>query len=131
ISSLSRSSGRGPDRADFKSFEWPLTADINFVVNADGTASQTTTIQQAYNKGEVSTVNGTPVAFSVLSDEAAPTSTLLFTSAGTSLTGQSSSQKYFSFDSSGTCYSREIAASGGALSSVTDGAGCQDSQAHR
>jgi hypothetical protein len=125
ISSLSQSSGRGPDRTDFNSFEWPLTADITFVVNADGTASQTTTIQQAYKKGEVSTVNGSPVFFSVLSDQVAPTSTLLFTSSGTSLTGQSSSQRYFSLDSTGSCYSRKIAASGGALTSVTDGAGCQ------
>jgi len=124
ISSLSQTSGRGPDRADFKSFEWPLTADIDFVVNADGTASQTTTIQQAYRKGELTTADEDPVSFSVLFDQVAPTSTLLFTSSGTALTGQKSSQKFFSFDSSGRCYSRQIVATGGALTSVNDGAGC-------
>jgi hypothetical protein len=124
ISALTDTAGRGEQVEDFTHFEWPLIADINFVVNPDGTAAQTTTIQQAYKKSAVVTEHGHPEFFSVISDQVAPTSTLLFTASGTSLTGQSSSQNYFSFDSTGACYSRGIVATAGALTSVTNGKGC-------
>lgn len=129
ISALTATIGGERREEDFTRSEWPLVADINFVVNPDGTAAQTTTIHQAFKQGKVVTEGGRPSFFSVLSDQVAPTSTLLFTASGTSLTGQASSQDYLSFDSTGACYSRSIVAVGGALTGVTDGKGCDsDSQ---
>lgn len=107
--------------------EWPLQLDFSFVVNPDGSGSQTTTVQQAFNKREVALGDDEPV-FSVVSNSVAPTDTLLFDSSF-NITGsqnQASSQHYFTKDSTGMCFSRSIAAAAGLLTSITDGKGCRD-----
>ncbi|HYU14656.1 MAG TPA: hypothetical protein VEL05_01230, partial [Candidatus Acidoferrum sp.] len=64
----------------------------------------------------------------VLSNVVEPTDTLLFDAGGAVVgrTGQASSQRYFTADSRGHCYSRAITAAAGILTSVTDGAECGD-----
>jgi len=105
--------------------EWPLQLDFSFVVNPDGSGSQTTTIQQAYNRREVAPGNDGPT-FSVVSNSVSPSDTLLFDSSFhiTGHQNQSNTQRYFTKDSGGECFSRTITAADGLLTSVTDGAGC-------
>ncbi len=118
-------------RTSFQTFEWPLSLDINFTVNADGSGGfQTTTIKQTFNNNQLIKRDGGPDFFSTVSNTVAPTDTLLF-DANFNITGgqgQASSQHYFSTDSTGACFSRSIAAAGGILTSVTDGEGCKPSR---
>jgi len=115
------------DDATVQKLEWPLQLGFSFVVNPDGSASQTTTIQQAYNKREVAPGDDGPT-FTVVSNSVSPSDTLLFDSSF-NITGhqnQASTQRYFSRDSGGECFSRAITAADGLLTSITDGAGCND-----
>lgn len=125
ISSWSSSFGRHENRASFVQQNWPLNANItlNF---ADNPIPQTTTIKQALHKTEANSQEGQPPYWSFLdnTDNAADT---LFLSPSFSITGnqdQSSSQSYSFYDSTGECYSRTIASSGGELTSVQDGHWC-------
>lgn len=107
--------------------EWPLQLDFSFIVNPDGSGSQTTTIQQAYNKREVAPGDDGG-SFSVVSNSVSPTDTLLFDSSF-NITGhqnQSSTQRYFTKDSAGDCFSRTITAANGLLTTIADGVGCKD-----
>jgi hypothetical protein len=128
ISSLTNIRGRNQNgKTSFQTFEWPLTVDINFTVNADGSGGlQTTTIKQTFNNNQLIQGGDGPDFFSTVSNTVAPTDTLLF-DANFNITGgqgQASSQNYFSTDSTGACFSRSIAAAGGILTSITDGEGC-------
>jgi hypothetical protein len=111
------------DAVTVQSLEWPLKLDFSFVVNSDGSGSQTTTIQQGYNRTE-----GVPGGtFTTISNTVSPSDTLLFDSSF-NITGdqnQSSTQRYFKENSNGNCFSRKIKAANGLLTSVTNGAGCQ------
>jgi hypothetical protein len=40
--------------------------------------------------------------------------------------GQAGSQRFFSSDSDGRCYSRSLTAAGGLLTSIVDGTGCDE-----
>jgi hypothetical protein len=40
--------------------------------------------------------------------------------------GQAGSQRYFSSDSDGLCYSRSLTAASGVLTSIVDGTGCDE-----
>jgi hypothetical protein len=97
-------------------------------VNADGSGGfQTTTIKQTFNNNQLIQRDGSPDFFSTVSNTVAPTDTLLF-DANFNITGgqgQASSQKYFSTDSTGACFSRSIAAAGGVLTSISEGEGCK------
>jgi hypothetical protein len=129
ISSLTNIRGRNQNgKTSFQTFEWPLTVDINFTVNADGSGGlQTTTIKQTFNNNQLIQGGDGPDFFSTVSNTVAPTDTLLF-DANFNITGgqgQASSQNYFSTDSTGACFSRSIAAAGGILTSITDGEGCK------
>ena len=128
ISSLTSTRGSHQGgKTSFQTFEWPLSVDINFTVNADGSGGfQTTTIKQTFNNNQVIKRDGDPDFFSTVSNTVAPTDTLLFDASGniTGGQGQASSQHYFSTDSTGACFSRSIAAAGGILTSITDGVGC-------
>lgn len=129
ISSLTTTTGGddGGKRTNFQTFAWPLTLDINFTVNADGSGGfQTTTIKQTFNNNQLIKGGEGPEFFSTVTNTVAPTDTLLF-DANFNITGgqgQASSQHYFSTDSTGACFSRSIAAAGGILTSITDGEGC-------
>lgn len=105
---------------------WPLQADIVLNFNPDGSGTQATTIQQAYQQDVNWRHNGQVTAFSVVRDAVQPTDTLDF-AAGFVITGnsnQSNAQQYFASDSTGYCYSRSITAAGGVLTGVVNGQGC-------
>jgi hypothetical protein len=108
-----------------RQLSWPLTLDINFVVNPDGTSAQTTTSDQKYQIQDAAAGHGLPTLSSV-SNHVASTDTLLF-DAGGNLTGyqnRNSSQTYTAKSLPGGCYSRTITAANGVLTTVTDGQGC-------
>jgi hypothetical protein len=128
IQSLTKT--RGGDeggKTSFQTFDWPLSLDFNFTVNADGSGgSQTTTIKQTFNNNQLIHGEDGQNFFSTVTNTVAPTDTLLF-DANFNITGgqnQASSQRYFSNDSSGACFSRSITAAGGVLTGITDGQGC-------
>jgi len=60
-----------------------------------------------------------------------PSDTLFFSPsfAVTGNTGQVSSQRYFSKDSTGACFSRSITAANRVLTSIMDGKGCEPESA--
>jgi hypothetical protein len=135
ISSVTETEGDEERQTTRQKFEWPLNLDFTFSVNPDGTGAQTMTIQQAYNSRNVVTGDDDqPLFFSVVSNSVSPTDTLLFDSSFniTGTQNQANTQRYFSTDSRGTCFSRTITASGGLLTTITDGAGCgkHDNDAH-
>ena len=80
ISSLTSTRGSHQGgKTSFQTFEWPLSVDINFTVNADGSGGfQTTTIKQTFNNNQLIKRDGDPDFFSTVSNTVAPTDTLLF-----------------------------------------------------
>jgi hypothetical protein len=129
ISSVTKTQGNG-ESTTVDNFDWPLQLDFAFVVNPDGSGSQTTTIQQAYNNKSVVTDSGSPASFSSVSNAVSPSDTLLFDSSFniTGFQNQANTQKYVSRDSSGACFSRTITAASGVLTSITDGVGCKGNE---
>lgn len=128
ISSETKTQGAGDNaRAFQQSFEWPLDLGFSFIINPDGTGSQTTTIKQQYLSAESG--HGGPGAdsFRAISNTVTPSDTLLFDANFniTGSTGQQNTQTYFSHDSTGGCFSRTITAASGVLTSISDGKGCQ------
>lgn len=128
ISSETKTQGAGDNaRAFQQSLEWPLDLDFSFIINPDGTGSQTTTIKQRYLSAESG--HGGPGAdsFRSISNTVTPSDTLLFDANFniTGSTGQQSTQMYFSHDSTSGCFSRTITAASGVLTSISDGKGCQ------
>lgn len=130
ISSETKSQGGGEDndRAFQQSFEWPLDLGFSFIVNADGTGSQTTTIKQQFLSAETGHGEDGEDTFRMVSNTVTPSDTLLFDANFnvTGNTGQQNTQSFFSRDSRGGCFSRTITAAAGLLTSISDGKGCQD-----
>jgi len=126
IASLSTSDGRGVHALSTQARRWPLDVDIDFASNADGTFTQATTIRQADELLSLATRAARLPLVTVLSNVVAPSDTAQISAAGaiTGSTGQESSQRYFTADSDGHCYSREIDAVTGVVTAVTDGQGC-------
>ncbi|MFY9823456.1 MAG: peptide-N4-asparagine amidase [Thermoanaerobaculia bacterium] len=108
-----------------KQLSYPLTLDINFVVNADGTQAQTTTVDQELEAQQAQVGGGLPF-LGIITNEVKTNDTLLFDASGnfTGFQNRNSSQTYFSQSTAGDCYSRSIASANGVLTSVTDGQGC-------
>jgi len=104
---------------------YPLTVDISLAFNADGSASQTTTIDQAFDAKDLALGAGPPAARTV-ADSVASKDTLLISSAGaiTGFQDRHSSQSYFSQGTGQACYSRTITSQDGLLTAVADGGGC-------
>lgn len=105
---------------------WPLLVDLTLLYNSDGSGVQTTTINQYYERDQEATHNGEATSFSLLRNRVRATDALDFNSSY-EITGnqkQSSSQNYFASDSTGYCYSRDITAAAGILTSITNGLGC-------
>jgi len=128
ISSETKTQGGGDNaRAFQQSFEWPLDLGFSFIINPDGTGSQTTSIKQQYLSAESG--HGGPGAdsFRSISNTVTPSDTLLFDASFniTGTTGQQNAQTYFSHDFTGGCFSRTITAATGVLTSIADGKGCQ------
>jgi hypothetical protein len=107
---------------------WPLTVDYAFDVAADGTAAQTTTIEQGLDRDIEVGVDGFEPRSASLSQYMTTGDTLLFDAGGnaTGRTGQSSEQGYAYLDPYGACYDRVIKTAAGALTEVDDGASCPD-----
>jgi hypothetical protein len=127
ISSETSTNGKDGGKTE-QQFEWPLDMNINFVVNADGSGGfQTTTVRQQFQSATTQHGHG-PDTFSVVSNTVTPSDTLLFNSnfVITGGQGQQSAQEFFSNDSTNGCFSRNITASAGLLTSVTDGALCKN-----
>jgi hypothetical protein len=127
ISSLTQTSSSEEHTVSLIRQQWPLVVNVNFVPNPDGSFTQATDIKQEFHRDDVVERNGDPVFFSTVSNVVKPSDTLFLSPsfAITGNTGQLSSQQYFSRDSSGACYSRSITAATGALTSITDGEGCE------
>ena len=110
---------------DKANYTWPMTMDIGLVFNRDGSGTQTTAVNQYYERDEEGRQNGQAVSFSVVKNRVTPTDTLEF-NASFQIIGnenQSSAQTYFGSDSTGYCYSRSIAAANNVLTSIS-GVGC-------
>lgn len=129
ISSETQTDGHGGGNSQQR-FEWPLDLGFTFSINPDGSGGQqTTTIRQQFQNAAVHHGDNGPATFSVVSNTVTPSDTLLFDSNFniTGSTGQQSAQDFFSNDSVSGCFSRQIAASAGLLTSITDGALCKKS----
>jgi hypothetical protein len=107
-------------------FRYPLTIDFSYLVNSDGSVDQTTSVQQAYDRHEKTSLNGWPVFESSVHNEVKATDTLPFDASGNFLgpMGSKTSQTYTWKDSLGACYSRTIKAAAQVLTSVEDGKDC-------
>jgi Peptide N-acetyl-beta-D-glucosaminyl asparaginase amidase A len=104
---------------------WPLTVNISETVNSDGSGTQTTSINQYLEKNDEAKHNGQPTSTSLLENRVISTDALDFNSQ--SITGnqnQSSSQDFFTANSTGYCYSRDITAANNVLTGITNGTGC-------
>jgi hypothetical protein len=108
-----------------KALSYPLTLDINFVVNPDGSQAQTTVVDQQLVDQQAQAGHGFPF-LGLISNEVKTNDTLLFDANGnfTGFQNRNSSQSYFSQSTASDCYSRSIASANGVLTSVTDGQGC-------
>ena len=106
--------------------DWPLTLSYLQTVQPDGSFKVTTTIDQYLERDQEARHNGQATTFSLLRNRVTPTDTLDFDSSGNLIgnENQSSAQNYFQSNSTGYCYSRIITANTGALTSITDGQGC-------
>jgi hypothetical protein len=110
---------------------WPLTLDISFVVNADGSSAQTTSYDQRFDSQEARVGGGAGGGaglpfLGTLDVHAASVDTLLFDAAGnnTGFANRTSSQDYYSLATDSGCFSRSITSKDGLLTAVTDGKGC-------
>jgi len=110
-----------------KHFSYPLTVDYSFVVNPDGSFSQTTTSDQKDLVDETQRVNGFGFYARRLDNEVNATDTLNWDSSGNFLgpSGSKTWQTYRSRDTVGHCYNRTLTASAQKLDSVKDGHGCK------
>ncbi len=108
-----------------KQFSYPLNLSYSFLANADGSGSQTTTVDQRYDTlGGGIGIGGLGLA--QVSNHVSSADTLLFDSSG-SVTGyqnRNSSQTYTSRSLDGGCYSKTITSANGVLTGVTGGVGC-------
>ena len=122
IGSTTSNQSKGGNQVSTVEMQWPLTLDFSFVVNPDGSADQITGIQQAFRRHEADAGSGRPAYVSDLTVTDVPADTLVFATDGSDFAqNQSSTQRYQFHDSTGACWDRTIAASGGALVSVSDG----------
>jgi hypothetical protein len=109
-----------------KKLSYPLSLAYNYTVNTDGSSQQVTTVQQGFHEHESWSLNGFPLYESETKNDVNSADTLQFDASGslTGTTDRSSLQKYFTRDSTGYCYSRELTSAAGLLTAVEDGKGC-------
>jgi hypothetical protein len=107
-------------------YNWPFTMDIAVAYSPDGSGVQTTTSNQYFELDSEGKRKGQATSFTLLQNRVVSTDALDFSSSG-SITGnqdQTSLQDFFTSDSSGYCYSRELTGANNVLTSVTNGRGC-------
>jgi hypothetical protein len=125
LTSWTRESKAGqPDAITYGSFTFPLTVNISYVVNSDGSSEQTTSATQKYQANVNAQAGNHFPFFSSLSNSGKHVDTLQFDSSGnfTGNTGMSSSQRYTFYDSDGTAYNCALAAANNVLTAI--GPGC-------
>lgn len=127
IRSVVTTHNAGGNFVDTVTQTWPLKLNITLLFNPDGSGSQATTINQYYQRDQTARRNGKVAFSSIVKNRVTPTDTLDFAPGFvvTGNTNQASAQNYFSSNSTGYCYSRDITASAGVLASVTNGVGCK------
>jgi hypothetical protein len=110
-----------------KRSRYPLTIDYSFVVNSDGSYTQTTTADQKDQIIEKQFLNGVALSSSQLNNEVNATDTINWYSSGYFLgpTGGRTRQTYTWMDAPWQCYSRSLSATDQKLTSVKDGADCK------
>ncbi len=113
-----------------KHFSYPLDLNYSYVVNPDGSASQTVTSDQKDLVKQVQSFLGFPFYESKLNNEVNATDVLNFTASGVLLppTGAKTTQVYRYKNSLDRCYSRTITAEAQKLVSVSNGQGCDDNR---
>jgi len=105
---------------------YPLLLNITVLVAPDGTETQTTTSNQYFELDEAGKHNGKATTSSLLQNRVTTTDTLNFDSSGnfTGNSNQASAQNFFTTNSTGYCYSRDLTAAANVLTSITNGEGC-------
>jgi hypothetical protein len=128
IKSIVTTQNAGGTFRDTVNYNWPLTVDITAIYNSNGTAVQTTAINQYFERDQEDTRNGQPTFFSLVENRVTPTDTLdLLVSPCCTITGnenQSSAQDFYASDSSGYCYSQNLTAANNVLTGITNGTRC-------
>ena len=114
-------------------FSYPLTVDYSYLTNADGSATQATTVHRSNLIRESQSLNGFTYSQSNTSDMVNSADTLGFSANGTLLgpTGSSATATYRSSGPQGQCYSRKLTAAAQVLTSVVDGKGCDSDPGHQ
>jgi hypothetical protein len=109
-----------------RSANWPLTVGFNYAVAADGSATQTTRVEQRRDGDALSTRDGLPDDFHLTANAVSSSDTLQFGANGALVghSGQASSQSYFAADAAGGCYSRVVESKSGVVTAVRDGVDC-------
>ena len=107
-------------------FKYPLTVDYSYIAKPDGSASQTTTVDQKDIFSGSGSFNGFRYEQGKVNETMNTTDTLNFSSSGALVgtSGSQATQTYKAEDSRGYCYSRTITAAAQKLTGVTDGQGC-------
>ena len=109
-----------------KYFSYPLNVDYAFIVNPDGSFSQTTTSEQQDLVHVFDNPRGSKTMISDLSNHVNATDTLNWDTSGNLIgpTGAHTTQTYRLQEPSRGCYNRTITAENQKLVSVTNGPGC-------
>lgn len=120
IGSTTTTTSKGQSDVTVTEQQWPLTLNYSFVGYPDGSAAQIVSLTEGYKRHDVNTGSGRPAYVSDINVTNSPADTLVF---GDTVfpTGQSSSERYQFKDNRGGCWDRALTASGGQLTSVTDG----------
>jgi hypothetical protein len=117
------SGGGAPTTVTTDSFGFPITVNIAENVSSSGDINQTTGIDQTYVSTVTTTQNGTQTYASSVANDGQHQDTLFLNSSFELLgeTGQSASQEYESYDSTGNSYSCSISAAANVLTKFTSG----------
>jgi hypothetical protein len=122
IASSTTTKQNGQTTNSYQQFFWPLNLSYAFTLNADGSYQQTTNLQQAFQSGALTTLNGFPTYFNTFFDAVSPTDTLMVDASGNATTGgQANAENYQYYDSTGACWNETIKAAAGALTSAKGG----------
>jgi hypothetical protein len=123
LSSQTTTFGGGLPTVSNQSFNFPLTVNITQLVQSNGDINQTTTANQTYSLLATTLGNNNRPFASFLLNTAQHKDTLELDSSFNLLgnTGQSSSQLYNYFDSTGAFYNCEIAAAANVLTKFSHG----------
>jgi hypothetical protein len=108
-------------------FTYPLTVDYSFVMNPDGSYTQTTKADQQDIVNHAESLNGFWAYASQLDNEVNAADTLNWDSSGNFLgpSGSKTWQTYTQKDTRGQCYRRTLTATAETLTSVKNGQECK------